>query len=71
MRCGALLLGHETVKGPSSELAQVLITTKYPACSRKKDGIKAGWYRAVNGSKYDDLSEIGNYIKYFDIEHWL
>ena len=71
MHCGALLLGYETVKGPSSESTQVLITTKYPACSRKKDGMKAGWYRAVNGSKYHDLSEIEKYINYFDIEHWL
>ncbi len=35
----------------------VMIITKYPVCSREKDGMGAGWYRVVNesmGSEFEN-----------------
>ncbi len=39
----------------SPRLVMVVTITKYPVCSREKDGMGAGWYRVVNGSEVHGL----------------
>lgn len=55
VHCGSLLVNKGGLKGSSSGRATVLITAKYPACSRDKDGMRAGWYRTVNRSMVRDI----------------
>ena len=61
--CGHMLLSHQIEDGNVSLSAMTLITAKYPACSRTKDGLRAGWYYAVNGSRFDGLSELRDYLR--------
>ncbi len=61
VHCGSLLLDERGAEGPFSGRATVLITAKYPACSRDKDGMRAGWYRTVNRSMVQDILEVQGY----------
>ena len=57
IHCESVSLSDEVLEGKlSSLLGELSMATKYPARSQDKDGIRAGWYRAVNGSKVYEVS---------------